>query len=78
MKHLACVSDFCGNHTHPGAWADLYEKPDGTKRVVLGGGWDFYGEKTPEFLDEGDPHFAPFLSACEAGEDFGYARKNWN
>lgn len=78
MKHLACISDFCGNHKSPGAWADLYEKPDGTRRIALGGGWKFYGAKSPKFIDEGDPHFVPFLAACETGEDFGYARKNWD
>lgn len=76
-EHLRCVSDFCGNHRHPGAWADLFRRPDGTEYLQLGGGWIFYGENTPEIIEQGDPRFQPFLRACEDTSDFVYAEKHW-
>lgn len=76
-KHIECVSDFCGNHKKPGAWADLWERPDGSRYVSLGGGWQYYAPGTPETIDQSSLHFQPFLKACETGEDFGYAAKNW-
>lgn len=77
-KHIECVSDFCGNYKHPGAWADIWERPDGSRYIVLGGAWTFYAENTPETIDERSPHFAPFLVACADGSDFGYAKKHWS
>ena len=76
--HLECVSDFCGNHKSPGAWADKFARADGTEYVALGGGWVFYGVNTPEFIDSEDPHYAPFLESCADGTDFAYARQHWN
>lgn len=76
--HVECVSDFCGNHKHPGAWADLWQRPDGTLYVRLGGGWEFYGAKSPEVVDQSSPHFNAFLKACNADSDFAYAKKHWN
>ena len=77
-KHVECVSDFCGNHKDPGAWADIFERPDGTRYIGLGGAWLCYAEQTPEFIEEDDPHFQPFLDACEKCEDFGYAKEHWD
>lgn len=77
-KHIECISDFCGNLRSPGAWADIFEKEDGTRYVALGGGWEFYGEKTPQVIPDSDPLYQPFLDACEAGEDFGFARLHWS
>ena len=79
-KHIECVSDFCGNEYpfKPGAWADLWERADGSRYISLGGGWCYYAEKTPDTIDETSPHFKPFLKACDAGEDFGYAREHFS
>lgn len=76
-KHIECVSDFCGNNYNPGAWADIYERPDGSRYIALGGGWEFYAPHTPEVIEESDPHYAPFIAACATCEDFGYARLHW-
>lgn len=75
---IECTSDFCGNNKHPGAWSDLWERPDGTKYLRLGGGWAFYGDQTPEMIDQSSAHFLPFLKACENDSDFGYAKKHWS
>lgn len=77
--HLECVSDFCGNDWkgQPGAWADLWKRKDGTRYISLGGGWEHYAKNTPEVIDESSPHFLPFLSACDKGEDFGYAKQHF-
>jgi len=75
--HIECVSDFCGNTWNPGAWADLWERPDGSRYITLGGGWEFYAECTPETVNQDSPHFLPFLAACESGDDFGYAEQHW-
>lgn len=72
-KHVECVSDFCGNYKHPGAWADIYERENGSCYVALGGGWEFYGPKTPKTLEDSDPLFSPFLASCEADEDESYS-----
>jgi hypothetical protein len=77
-KHIECVSDFCGNNYNPGAWADVYERPDGSRYIALGGGWEFYAPHTPEVIEESDSHYAPFLAACDAFEDFGYAKLHWS
>jgi hypothetical protein len=76
--HVRCVSDFCGNTRSPGAWADIFQRHDGTHYVGLGGGWAYYARNTPEIIDEKNPHYLPFLNACDAGDDFAYARKNWS
>lgn len=76
--HVECVSDFCGNYRHPGAWADLFQRPDGARYLRLGGGWEFYGSNTPEVIEETDEHFAPFLKACEQDSDFDYAKTHWD
>lgn len=78
-KHLECISDYCGNErTTPGAWADLWERADGTKYITLGGGWPYYGKNTPEVIEENSQHYLPFIQACNDGEDFAYARKHWD
>jgi hypothetical protein len=76
--HLECVSDFCGNIRNPGAWADVFQRPDGSKYVALGGGWEFYAARTPERIEESDALYAPFLASCDAQEDFGFARLHWS
>jgi hypothetical protein len=75
--HIECVSDFCGNRKSPGAWADIFQRPDGTRYIGLGGAWQFYAENCPEIIEQNSPHYAPFLAACATGEDFGYAAKHW-
>lgn len=78
-RHLECVSDFNGNDWagKPGAWADLWERPDGSRVITLGGGWEFYAPGAPGEIPDTSPHFKPFLAACETGDDFGYARRHW-
>ena len=77
-RQVKCVSDFCGSYESPGAWADLYERKDGTRYIRLGGGWLYYGKNTTEFIEDSDPHFVPFLKACDECEDFTYARTHWD
>ena len=77
-KHIECVSDYCGNYKHAGAWADIFERPDGSRYISLNGGWEFYAQNTPEFIEDSDPHYGPFLAACETYEDFGYAERHWS
>jgi hypothetical protein len=76
--HVECVSDFCGNHKSPGAWADLMQRPDGSQVIKLGGNWRHYGQATPEYIEADDPHFQPFLVACAEDTDFTYARTHWS
>ena len=76
-RHVDCISDFCGNTRNPGAWADLWERPNGSRYITLGGGWEFYCDAPPEKIEENDPHFLPFQVACDKGEDFGYAKQNF-
>ena len=76
-RHVACISDFCGNYRSPGAWADLWQRPDGSQFITLGGGWTFYGPGTPAQIEQESPHFTPFLAAAAADEDFAYAAKHW-
>lgn len=80
MKHIECISDFCGNNStgKPGAWADIYEKDDGSKVIVLGGGWEFYAKNTPIEIPESDKHYQPFIEACNNQTDFGYAMEHWS
>jgi hypothetical protein len=75
--HVACVSDFCGNWKDPGTWADLFQRPDGTRYIQLGGGWLYYAKDTPEVIEETSEHFVPFLAACDECADIGYAREHW-
>lgn len=75
--HLECISDFCGNHRHPGAWADIWQRQDGSKYATLGGDWEFYAPNAPETIEETDPRWEGFLKACEEGTDFGYVAANW-
>ena len=77
-KHIECISDFCGNFKTNGAWADLYERPDGSRYVMLGGDWEQFGEHSPACLEDTDELFAPFLASCEQDEDFGFARQHWS
>lgn len=77
-RHVECVSDFCGNNRNPGAWADIYERPDGSRYIALGGGWEFYAPHTPPEIEKSNPHYEPFLAACETCEDFGYAELHWS
>jgi hypothetical protein len=77
-EHVECVSDFCGNNKHPGAWADLWKRSDGSTYIALGGDWCFYGENTPETIDETSPHFKPFLQACDADSDFAYVKRHFS
>jgi hypothetical protein len=78
-RHVECVSDFCGDRYSPGAWADIYERPDGSRYIALGGGWEFYAPDAPAVIEDLDPHYAPFLAACNDCEDtgIGYAELNW-
>jgi len=76
--HVECVSDFCGTHTHPGAWADIYQRKDGSQYIALGGGWAFYGKNTPTYVEESDPLYKPFLVACKNRTDFAFAHKHWD
>ena len=77
-KHIECISDFCGNYKSPGAWADIFERADGTRYIGLGGGWEFYCDYPPKIIHQDSPHYAPFIEACNKWEDFGYAKKHWN
>lgn len=76
-EHIACVSDFNGNYRQPGAWADIFRRPDGTRYIGLGGGWRYYAQTCPDIIEESSPDFAPFLAACDEGDDFAFAAKRW-
>jgi hypothetical protein len=75
--HIECLSDFCGNYKSPGAWADLSQRPDGSRYIALGGDWIHYAPHAPEIIEGSDARFAGFVEACERNEDFTFVRENW-
>lgn len=75
--HVECVSDFCGNHRSPGHWADVFERPDGSRYVGLGGDWEFYHEHAPSIIEQTDARYDGFLAACLTGDDIKFIRDNF-
>ena len=77
-KHVECISDYCGNaYKDCGAWADIYERPDGSRYITLGGGWEFWATNPPDVIEDSNEHYTPFIEACAKCEDFGYAATHW-
>jgi len=44
FRHLECLEDFAGNHSQPGAWADVHVNDAGQEVVTFGGCWIHYVE----------------------------------
>ena len=76
-KHLECISDFCGNPRTPGHWADVFERPDGSRYVQLGGGWEYFTEIVPDVIEDSSEHYEPFIQACADDDDIGYVEKHF-
>jgi hypothetical protein len=76
-KHVDCISDFCGNDRNPGFWADIFQRPNGTSYVSLGGGWMHYHATAPCSIEDSDPIYVQFLKACEADVEIQFLRDNF-
>ena len=52
-KHSECIEDFAGNHSQPGAWADVFVNESGQELVAFGGCWKHYcdGDGLDRFMD---------------------------